>query len=149
MYGFGLVAKSSSIAARWLGPMSPAVKGMGIVSLHVTDFDRARTFYAKAFGLKERSAMADAKWAEFEVPGASAIGIHGWESGCKAAGGRPPGTVTGMILEVADARAFADHVVKSGGKLTDPIEKMPWGPLGGTVADPDGNEFVISEAMGE
>lgn len=120
------------------------IQGLQVATLHVNDFEDARRFYREELGLKELQAMPERVWAMFELPGSPPIGIHGWEA-CKDAGGRPPGTVTGLVLTVDDARAFGEFVEKSSGRLTDPVEPLPWGPLGGTLADPSGNEIAFSE----
>ncbi len=120
------------------------IQGLQVVTLHVNDFEEARRFYRDELGLEEIAPMPEQQWAMYNIPGSTPIGIHGWEL-CKGSGGRPPGTVTGMVLTVPDAHAFAETIEKSSGSITDPVAELPWGPLGGTLADPSGNEIAFSE----
>lgn len=115
------------------------------VSMHVNDFDDVCEFYGKGLGLKELSADAETGLAEYQIPGGTSLVVHSWDSPCQKNGGREPGTVTGLIVTVDDAQAFAETVEKAGGEITDPVEEMASGSTGGTAADPDGNEFVFAE----
>ncbi|MDX1611462.1 MAG: VOC family protein [Candidatus Thermoplasmatota archaeon] len=123
------------------------LNGLQTMTVHVNDFAKARQFYQKVFGGKELMADEQMGWCQLQLPDGTMFGIHIWDENCQKAGGRAPGTVSGMVLEVADAHAFAEEVEAAGGELTDPVEQMPWGPLGGTMADLDGNEFAFSEPM--
>lgn len=69
------------------------------------------------------------------------LGIH--RQG-KGEPGRRAGTVSGVYFKVKDVRKTARAFAKRGGKITDKRENQPWGDVSATVADPDGNEFVIT-----
>lgn len=121
------------------------LQGIQTVTVHVDDVAQASGFYQKAFGAKELMMDAGRGWAQLELPDGSSLGLHVWDEMCQKGGGRAPGTVTGLVLAVDDANAFAEEAQAAGGDLTDPVRELPWGPLGGTVADPSGNEFAFSE----
>lgn len=121
------------------------LQGLQIVTVHVHDLSEARGFYQKALGANERMVDEEMGWAQLELPDGTGVGLHIWDSPCQENGGRAPGTVTGVVLTVDDAHAFAEEAQAAGGELTDPVEELPWGPLGGTIADPSGNEFSFSE----
>ena len=59
--------------------------------------------------------------------------------------GRPAGTVSGIYFSVTDVRRAARAIERKGGTVTDRPEKKPWGNWNATIADPDGNEFVLTD----
>lgn len=128
-------------------PTMTHLQGIQTVTVHVEDLDSASAFYQKAMGAQEQFSDPERGWATLSLPDGSALGLHVWQEPCKSGGGRAPGTVTGLVLTVDDAHAFAEEAEAAGGKLVDPIAELPWGPLGGTIADPSGNQFAFSEPM--
>jgi predicted enzyme related to lactoylglutathione lyase len=59
--------------------------------------------------------------------------------------GRPPGTVSGIVLYVEDVVLAANEITRRGGRIVDPAEKTDYGALFATVADPEGNEFLLTQ----
>ncbi len=47
-----------------------------------------------------------------------------------------------------DLQALADQVKAAGFALEAELQKLPWGPMGFSVADPDGFKLTISGPMG-
>ncbi|MEP7009546.1 MAG: VOC family protein [Acidobacteriota bacterium] len=47
-----------------------------------------------------------------------------------------------------DLQALADQIKAAGYALDSDVEKLPWGPMGFAVTDPDGFKFTISEPQG-
>jgi predicted enzyme related to lactoylglutathione lyase len=65
-------------------------------------------------------------------------------------GGREPGTVSGILFHCADPVAASATIRAPGGAIVD----EPWTMQRGgvnivrvVVADPDGNEFILSSAL--
>jgi predicted enzyme related to lactoylglutathione lyase len=124
--------------------MSDVIEGMEAVSIHVRDIERARKFYSEVLGLKEASFTPAASRAAYAIPGTTTLltmHIQG-----EGEGGRPPGTVSGVIFSHRDPRAACEEIRKRGGSIVDEPKTFET-PLGvqtrGVFADPDGNEFVI------
>lgn len=122
--------------------VTPIFQGLGAVTAHVKDIQKARTFYAKTLGLRELNFDPSMKAAYYEIPGATApLAIHQYDAGCKDIGGRPPGTVSGIVFTVADVKTAVGELQKRGVAITDPT--MMGGAMA-AFADPDGNEFVLN-----
>lgn len=47
-----------------------------------------------------------------------------------------------------DLQALADQIKAAGYALDSDVQKLPWGPMGFAVTDPDGFKFTISEPQG-
>jgi predicted enzyme related to lactoylglutathione lyase len=122
--------------------MPTPIKGIDSIWVHIRDVKKARTFYRDALGLKELDYSEEGQYAMYKLPGAGYLGIH--KQG-KDEPGRKAGTVSGVYFKVADVKRVASQIAKKGGRVTDKPEKKPWGDWNATIADPDGNEFVISD----
>lgn len=124
--------------------MTP-LKGYHAVTTHVRDIQKARAWYTTVLGLKEVHHSAELRSASFEVPGSKVpFSIHQFDAGCLQRGGRPPGTVTGIMFAVDNTEKAVADLQKRGVTITDPPNKAPWGAMLATIADPDGNEFVLT-----
>jgi predicted enzyme related to lactoylglutathione lyase len=116
------------------------ILGLDTIWLHIRDLERARSFYRKGFGLRELKYDPTGKWASFRVPRGPKLAMHRQGRGEP---GRRAGTVSGIYFKVADVRRACRHIERHGGSVTDTPEKLPNGKWIATVADPDGNEFVL------
>ena len=124
--------------------MSDVIEGLEAVTVHVTDIQRARKFYAEVLGLKEVSFQEKASRAAFEIPGTrTQLTMHIQAEG---EGGRPPGTVSGLVFSHRDPVAACAEIRRRGGTVVDEPHDFanPFATgVRGTFADPDGNEFLI------
>lgn len=124
--------------------MQQVIEGLEAVTVHVTDIQLARKFYAEVLGLKEVSIHEKASRAAFAIPGTSVLlTMHVQGEG---EGGRSPGTVTGIVFSHPDPVAACGEIRRRGGSIVDEphtftnaFAKVTLG----VFADPDGNEFVI------
>ncbi len=125
--------------------MVQPVEGLSAVTIHVRDIQAARKFYRDVLGLHEAGFTEQTGRAVFDFPGNPTIlAMHVQRPG---EGGREPGTVSGIIFQHHDPRAAVEEIRRRGGTIT--MEPLDVSGPGGTitravVADPDGNEFVIS-----
>jgi predicted enzyme related to lactoylglutathione lyase len=125
--------------------MVEPVEGLSAVTIHVRDIQVARRFYREVLGLHEAGFVEQTGRAVFTFPGnPTVLAMHVQRPD---EGGREPGTVSGIIFEHHDPRAAVAEIRRRGGTIVrDPFEAP--GPSGtivrAVVADPDGNEFVIS-----
>jgi predicted enzyme related to lactoylglutathione lyase len=125
--------------------MVQPVEGLSAVTIHVKDIQVARKFYREVLGLHEAGFTEQTGRAVYTFEGSDVVlAMHVQRPG---EGGREPGTVSGIIFRHHDPRAAVEEIRRRGGVITlEPVE-VP-GPGGmivrAAVADPDGNEFVIS-----
>lgn len=118
------------------------IQGLDAFTVHLTAprKDAARDFYTRVLGLKEVSWDDRHGRGEWEIPGGARLVAHVMQPGEP---GREPGTVTGIMFAARDVRASVEEVRRRGGRVTDEPWSSPWGPQYATVADPDGNEFLL------
>jgi predicted enzyme related to lactoylglutathione lyase len=125
--------------------VNDVISGLHAVSIHIRDSGRARTFYRDVLGLKELLFDEKANRLVFALPGtATLLTMH-----IQAPGedGRDPGTVSGVVFHHADPAAACREVSRRGGVVSvEPktIETSIGSFVRAVIADPDGNEFVIS-----
>jgi len=125
--------------------MSDVIGGLNAVSVHVRDVHKARAFYRDVLALKELQFDETANRAVFAIPESSAVlSMHIQAPG---EGGRDPGTVSGIIFYAADPAAACETIKRRGGTVTvEPrVFETPAGKfVRAVIADPDGNEFLLS-----
>lgn len=122
--------------------MRGSITGTYGMTMHVNDLHRGVKFW-ESVGLKPLLITEDA--AAFAVPNSGPITLHKWQSACQTSGGRPPGTVSGLMLATDDAAAACARVAEAGGKVLAPPFPAPPGGFWSVVADPDGNEFMLCQ----
>ncbi len=121
--------------------MSSEIQKIDAIWVHIRNIKKARVFYRDVLGFEELQASDEQEFAVFQVPRGPTLGIH--RQG-KDEPGRKAGTVSGVYFKVKDTRKAAAAIKRRGGKITDKPKKQSWGDVTATVADPDGNEFVIT-----
>ncbi|MEU4836051.1 VOC family protein [Streptosporangium sp. NPDC023615] len=111
-----------------------------LLSLPVTDQERAKSFYVDTLGFDlvgDNPMGPDRRWVQVAPKGAeTSITLVTWF------GTMPPGSLKGLVLETddleGDVAALSDRgVVVEGG-----IQRSPWGRYV-TFDDPDGNGIVL------
>jgi len=126
--------------------MPPVINGLNAVTLHIRDISKARLFYRDVLGLKEKSYDEKTHRAVFELPDTTTIlSMHIQGPGEE---GRDPGTVSGVVFRSTDPVAACAEIKRRGGTITvEPrlIEHPSGNFYRGAFADPDGNEFLISD----
>ena len=119
--------------------------GLHAVTVHIRDPETSRRFYRDVLGLKELLYDDRAQRLVFALPGTSTLlTMHVQKAG---EGGREPGTVTGVVLHHPDPVAAAREIARRGGVLTaEPtvVESAVGSFVRAIVADPDGNEYILS-----
>ncbi len=125
--------------------MAEPITALHAVTVHIRDIDRAREFYSKVLGLSEIGYNDKAKRAVFALPGTSTIlTMHVMAPGEE---GREPGTVSGVVFSHPDPIAAVAEIKRRGGSVTlEPtVVELPGAKfVRAAIADPDGNEFLIS-----
>ncbi len=125
--------------------MSDVVTGLHSVTIHIRDPLLARSFYRDVLRLKELLFDERAARIVFALPDSTTLlTMHVMRP---EEGGREPGTVSGIVFRHPDPAAAVAEIARRGGTITMPA--TPFETSIGTFvragfADPDGNEFLIS-----
>jgi len=116
------------------------LKHISIISIPVTDQQRAKEFYLKAgFTLIRENEMGPSqKWIQLGFPNAeTSITLVNWFPDM------PAGSVRGLVVDTDNIEAEVKTLNERGIK-TGPIQQMPWGKFA-SVTDPDGNVFTLHQ----
>lgn len=119
-----------------------AVTQIQLISLPVTDQDRALRFYVDVLGfdLVRDSPMGPGqRWVQVAPPGAqTSITLVTWFPTM------PPGSAKGIVLESDGLDADVAALAARGLAIEGGIQSEPWGRFV-TFDDPDGNGIVLQE----
>lgn len=125
--------------------MSEVIAGLHSVTLHIRDVTAASSFYREVLGLRELLVDSRQGRAVYAIPGTSTLlTMHVQRPG---EGGREPGTVSGLVFHHPDPAAACAEIRRRGGTITmEPVEfETSIGKfVRAVIADPDGNEFILS-----
>jgi catechol 2,3-dioxygenase-like lactoylglutathione lyase family enzyme len=114
-----------------------------LVTLPVSDVDRAKAFYVRAgFNADhDHQVNPELRFVQLTPPG-SACSIAIGDGLTDAA----PGSVAGMQVVVADADATHADLIARGVEVSA-VEDLPWGRFV-YFADPDGNRWAVQQLVG-
>ncbi len=113
---------------------------IGLVSVPVTDQQRAKAFYVETLGLTViRDTVEDGqRWVELAAPGAAtAITLVTWFPQM------PPGGLQELVFDT-DHITEACETLRARGVEVLPIEADRWGQFA-RFTDPDGNGLVLRQ----
>lgn len=117
-----------------------AITGVQVISLPVSDQDRARDFYVGVLGmdlLRDAQMQPGMRWVQVAPRGGEAtITLVTWFETM------PAGSNRGLVLETDDLEADVERLRGHGLDFPDGIQQQPWGRYV-TFADPDGNGLVL------
>jgi catechol 2,3-dioxygenase-like lactoylglutathione lyase family enzyme len=112
-----------------------------LISLPVSDVDRAKAFYTEKAGFNadhDHAVSDEIRFVQLTPPG----------SACSIALGTgivdtPPGSVQGLQLVVADIDAARAELLDRGVDVSD-VQQFPWGSFV-FFSDPDGNGWAVQQ----
>lgn len=111
-----------------------------VVSLPVSDQERARDFYVDmlGFALVRQNEMGPAQqWIQVAPKGGQAsITLVTWFDTM------PAGSLQGLVLHTDDIDAEVAALTGRGVAIPDGVQDAPWGRYA-VFADPDGNRLVL------
>jgi catechol 2,3-dioxygenase-like lactoylglutathione lyase family enzyme len=117
-----------------------AITGVQVVSLPVSDQDRARDFYVDVLGfelLRDTEMQPGMRWVQVAPRGGEAtITLVTWFDSM------PAGSNRGLVLETDDLDGDVERLRGHGVEFPDGVQDAPWGRYV-TLADPDGNGIVV------
>ena len=112
---------------------------LSIVSVPVSDQERAKAFYRDVLGFQvttEAEIGPGMHWLQMKPPsGPTSITLVTWFEAMK------PGGVQGLVLDTGDID-LAHRKLTDKGLVLGPIEAASWGRYA-TFHDPDGNGWVL------
>ncbi len=126
------------------------LEGKGLApGLTVNDMVASLKFYTEALGFEVTDRDESEGVLRFAMlkAGNSILGI-GQDDFAK---GRDRAKGIGLrfwIETEQDLQALANQIKAAGYALDSDVQKMPWGPHGFALTDPDGFKFTISEPQG-
>jgi catechol 2,3-dioxygenase-like lactoylglutathione lyase family enzyme len=119
-----------------------AITHLQLLSVPVSDQDRARDFYVDVLGfeLVRDNHMGPAqRWVQVAPRGGqTSLTLVTWFPSM------PAGSLRGLVLETDDIEAEVAAMRERGLELGDGIQTQPWGRFV-TITDPDGNGLVVQE----
>ena len=122
-----------------------ALQDVTVVSVPVSDQDRAKAFYLDMLGfdlVREDDSIPGIRWVQVAPKGAttSLVLVTWFET-------MPAGTLRGLVLSSNDLQADYEAYKANGVQFDQPPERRPYAPGGEAVChDPDGNMLVLQQA---
>lgn len=113
-----------------------------IISIPVTDQERAKVFYEQTLGfalLEDAPFGEGMRWGQL-APGkddATSIALVNWFEDM------PPGSVQGLVIGVDDIAAKREELTGKSVDVSN-IDDTPWGKFA-TLKDPDGNCWTLHQ----
>ncbi|MFI8214493.1 VOC family protein [Streptomyces sp. NPDC085932] len=129
-------------------PHTPAVTRLH-PRLVVSDGPRAIDFYRTAFGAEEIERYTGPEGRIVHALlrlGDAVVAVKDADEGDPA----PPslgGTPVILALDVTDADAVAEAMLRGGATVVYPVADQPYGQRGGRLADPFGHLWMISQTI--
>jgi catechol 2,3-dioxygenase-like lactoylglutathione lyase family enzyme len=118
-----------------------AIVSFEIISVPVSDQDRAKRFYAETLGfdlVREEPMGPGQKWIQLSPKGcATTVALVTWFDRMR------PGGLQGVMLNVTDIALDHAALLARGLALSE-IKEEPWGRYA-TFSDPDGNGWILRE----
>lgn len=120
-----------------------AVQDVSVVSVPVSDQERAKAFYVETLGFeltRDDDSVPGIHWVQVTPKGGStALTLVTWFESM------PPGSVQGLVLGSNDLEADCDAFAASGVEFDRQLQEQPWG-MEAVIRDPDGNRLVLQQA---
>ncbi len=116
-----------------------------VVSVPVSDPDRAKDFYVNVLGMELLQDMVmddNMRWIQVRPDGSDAsITLVTWFPTM------PAGSLKGLVLETPDMETTIAEIAAMGYVIDCDIDEQPWGRFV-MFDDPDGNGIVLREPPG-
>jgi len=113
-----------------------------LISLPVSDVDRAKAFYVEQAGFNadhDHKISDELRFVQITPPGSACSIAFGTGTGEE----RAPGSARGLQLVVENADAARDDLASRGVEVSD-VQDFPWGRFV-FFSDPDGNAWSVQQ----
>jgi catechol 2,3-dioxygenase-like lactoylglutathione lyase family enzyme len=119
------------------------ITGISVVSVPVSDQDRARDFYVETLGfelLSDTPMGPTMRWVQVRPPGSpTSLTLVTWFETMQ------PGSNKGLVVECDDIDRTVEELRTRGVRFDGAIDEQPWGRFA-TFDDPDGNGIVLQQS---
>jgi catechol 2,3-dioxygenase-like lactoylglutathione lyase family enzyme len=119
------------------------IRDVTVVSVPVSDQDRAKKFYTDTLGfqlIRDDDSVPGIRWIQVAPPGGgTALTLVTWFDTM------PPGSLRGLVLASGDLAADYERLRSVGVDFDQPPVQQPWATEA-VLRDPDGNELVLQQA---
>ncbi len=112
-----------------------------LVSVPVSDVDRAKRFYVEQIGFNadhDHQVNDELRFVQLTPPGSTCSIVIG--TGLTQ---MKPGSIEGLMMVVPDVQAVRDELLRRGTEVSE-IDVQPWGSFV-YFSDPDGNSWVLQQ----
>lgn len=120
-----------------------SVRSVAVISVPVSDQERAKSFYVDALGLelvRDDSSIPGMRWIQVAPPGGGTqLTLVNWFESM------PAGSLRGLVLRVADLNETYESLKARGVAFEGPPSQQPWA-VETVIHDPDGNAIVLQQA---
>jgi predicted enzyme related to lactoylglutathione lyase len=117
-----------------------AIKDVAVVSVPVSDQERAKDFFVNKLGLelkRDDTSVPGMRWIQVGANGGqTTLTLVTWFDSM------PAGSLRGLVLTSDDLAGDHARMAARGVKFESPPQKQPWGTEA-VFSDPDGNQFVL------
>jgi catechol 2,3-dioxygenase-like lactoylglutathione lyase family enzyme len=118
------------------------IKDVHVVSVPVSDQERAKRFYVGKLGfevVREDDTVPGISWLQVAPPGGgTSLTLVTWFESM------PPGSLRGLVLVCDDLQGTYERLVADGVEVERGLAEEPWGTEA-VVRDPDGNQLVLQQ----
>jgi catechol 2,3-dioxygenase-like lactoylglutathione lyase family enzyme len=118
------------------------ISDVAVVSVPVSDQDRAKKFYTDTLGfrlLRDDDSVPGIRWIQVAPSGGgTALTLVTWFDTM------PPGSVRGLVLYCDDLDADYQRLQAGGVEFDQPPVTQPWATEA-VLHDPDGNQLVLQQ----
>jgi uncharacterized protein len=121
---------------------------VSVITLGVTDLNRAKEFYSDGLGWPILQEQGD--WVCFSLGGSSALALYPWEALADDAGVSADGNGFRGVSFAYNVRseervdAVLAEAERAGGTIVQPVRRTEWGGYSGYFADPEGSLWEIA-----
>jgi len=119
------------------------IKSVTVVSVPVSDQERAKTFYVNKLGfqlLRDDTSIAGMRWVQVGPRNATtSLTLVNWFDSM------PAGSLQGLVLNSDTLEADYAELINKDVEFASPPEKQPYGTEV-VFRDPDGNSIVLQQA---
>jgi catechol 2,3-dioxygenase-like lactoylglutathione lyase family enzyme len=119
------------------------ISDVAVVSIPVSDQERARRFYVDTLGfelLRDDASIPGMRWLQVAPRrGGTSLSLVTWFESM------PAGSLQGLVLQSTDVYADYEALAAKGVAFEGPPKRRPWATET-VLRDPDGNAIVLQQA---